>query len=335
MVNGTITRAGCISASKMGTSKPGCYTKVFENNTVDSYLGQDIWWGYCPDTCKGETTNSSSPYILAKSKFKNLWKSDLYDLNLYSNSYCHTYDPPMASKPDLLSRIYFSVQMPPNPELTYIASHDIFIHQKGQFWPRADMLSFGQPDPVTITSDIKSGNIDELELFFSVKNINRINTNEKPCNEDNDYSLTSCLREYAFQKSKCKINLLAGMNDKKNICTKDGFKFYIETLDYLKQEDISNLMKVSGCHPKCKTIQYSYEKNMKKVAWQTYGRSEVYIQAKSSVVNYLNEYYSFDFNDLISSVGGNLGLFLGWSFLTLVEGIGFIFVLLNIEKYLK
>ena len=76
-------------------------------------------------------------------------------------------------------------------------------------------------------------------------------------------------------------------------------------------------------------------KNMKKVSWQTNGRSEVFIQAKSSVVNYLSEYYSFDFNDLISSVGGNLGLFLGWSFLTFVEAIGFIVVLINIEKYLK
>ena len=332
MVNGTLTATGCISASAMGTSKPGCYTKVYGNNTVNSYLGQDVSWGYCPSTCKGETPTPSSPYNLAKSKYKNLWKSDLYDLSLYSNSYCHTYDPPMTSKPDLLSRIYFSTQRPPNPELTYITSHDIFIHQKGQFWPRADMLSFGQPDPVTITSE--SGNIDELELLFSVKDISKISTNKKPCNEDNEYSLTSCLREYAFRKSKCKIDLLGKVKDKKNICNKDGFKLYIETLDFMKQEDISKVMKVSGCHPKCKTVQYSYEKNMKKVSWQTNGRSEVYIQAKSSVVNYLSEYYSFDFNDLISSVGGNLGLFLGWSFLTFVEAIGLIIVLINIEKYL-
>ena len=63
--------------------------------------------------------------------------------------------------------------------------------------------------------------------------------------------------------------------------------------------------------------------------------SEVYIQPKSSVVDYSNEYYSFDLNDLISSVGGNLGLFLGWSFLTIVEAFGFLLVLVNVGKYLK
>ena len=74
---------------------------------------------------------------------------------------------------------------------------------------------------------------------------------------------------------------------------------------------------------------------MTKVSWQTNGQSEVYIQAKSTMVKYLTEHYSFDFNDLISSVGGNLGLFLGWSFLTLVEALGFIIAFINIGKYLK
>ena len=332
--SGNATFTGCIRPSAMGTSKPGCFTRVYGNNTVDSNMATDDSWGYCPATCKGESTTSSSPYNLAKSRYKSLWKSDLYDFSLYSNSYCHTYDPPMTSRPDLLNRIYFSLQRPPNPEMSYIPSHDIFIHQKGQFWPRSDMISFGQPDPVTVSAFIL--NLDELELFFSVKEIHKISTEENPCKEDTEYSLTTCLREYALRKSKCQIDFFGEeQNRSKDVCTKNGLKLYIKTLDYLKQEDISKIVKDSGCNPKCKTTQYSYEKSMKKVSWQTNGRSEVYIQAKSSVVKYLTENYSFDFNDLISSVGGNLGLFLGWSFLTLAEALGFIFVLLNVEKYLK
>ena len=103
--------------------------------------------------------------------------------------------------------------------------------------------------------------------------------------------------------------------------------------------------KDSGCYPKCRTHQYSFEKSLQKINWnrkhgnQIYGnqsyRSEVYIQPKSSVVDYSNEYYIFDKNDLISSVGGNMGLFLGWSFLTFVEAFGFLLVLVNVRKYLK
>ena len=100
------TFSGCISGSDFGTSKPGCFTRVYQNNTVDSLKGQDLMWGYCPDTCKGETPTPTSPYNLAKSKYTNLWTTDLYDLDSWSNSYCHTYDPPKKTKPDLQNRIY-------------------------------------------------------------------------------------------------------------------------------------------------------------------------------------------------------------------------------------
>ena len=114
-----------------------------------------------------------------------------------------------------------------------------------------------------------------------------------------------------------------------------GLKLYIKTLKYLKQEEISKIKIETGCNPNCKVYQYSYEKIVQKIDWNTNWNSEVYIQPKSSVVDYSSEYYSFDLNDLISSVGGNLGLFLGWSFLTILEAIGFILVLINVGKYLK
>ncbi len=41
------------------------------------------------------------------------------------------------------------------------------------------------------------------------------------------------------------------------------------------------------------------------------------LNSMSNVVEISSEYYEFDLNDLISSVGGNLGLFLGWSFLSI------------------
>ena len=63
--------------------------------------------------------------------------------------------------------------------------------------------------------------------------------------------------------------------------------------------------------------------------------SEVFVQAASSEVEYSEEYYTFDENDLISSVGGNMGLFLGWSVLTLVEAIGFLIVVTKVEKYFR
>ena len=103
----------------------------------------------------------------------------------------------------------------------------------------------------------------------------------------------------------------------------------------LKQEKISKVQKDSGCYPKCKTLHFSYQKSEKIINWKPNWTSEVYIQPKSSVVEYSKEYYSFDLNDLMSSVGGNLGLFLGWSLLTFAEALGFMFVIIRMNKYCK
>ena len=80
-------------------------------------------------------------------------------------------------------------------------------------------------------------------------------------------------------------------------------------------------------------MEYSYEKNLQKSQGMNNNRSEMFIQAKTAVVTYLTEYYTFDGNDFISSVGGNLGLFLDWSFLTLVEALGFILLAAKTHAY--
>ena len=311
----------------LGVEEPACWTKTYGNNTVDSNTGSDSSWGYCPEHCNGESPTNESKYNLAKEIFSHLWRSDLYDLNLYVSGYCHTYDPPLKSEPDLGNRVYFRIRQPPL-KWNYLPAHEIFIHQKGQFWPRSDMMSFGQPERVTIEKE-------DLELSFSLKEVNTLNSIDNPCTEDDDYSFTDCLQQYASKKSNCSINFFGSKQKQSNFCNVVGLKLYIKTLKYLKQEEISKIKIETGCNPKCKVYQYSYEKIVQKIDWNSNWNSEVYIQPKSSVVDYSSEYYSFDLNDLISSVGGNLGLFLGWSFLTILEAIGFILVLINVGKYLK
>ena len=58
------------------------------------------------------------------------------------------------------------------------------------------------------------------------------------------------------------------------------------------------------------------------MTWKTNYTSQVFIEPQSNVVEVASEYYEFDTNDLISSVGGNLGLFLGWSLLSISEKLG-------------
>ena len=314
----------CLSEYVMSTPVPACFTKVDRNNSVDYYNKTDIFWGYCSANCKGEIPSPSSPYNLARSEHTLLWTSHFYDLSSWENGFCHTYNPTEKSETDFLGRIYF---MMANTSAEY-QDYDIFIHEKGQFWPRSDMLGFGQPDPLTLFNNT------EMQIIFSAKITEKLSTEAKPCVLDSKYSFSQCVQEYVVKKTDCHIDFLANFDQNKS-CLGNSLHLYFEELMKLKQEKISKVQKDSGCYPKCKTLHFSYQKNEKIINWRPNWTSEVYIQPKSSVVEYSKEYYSFDINDLMSSVGGNLGLFLGWSLLTFAEALGFLLVIIRINKYLK
>ena len=50
------------------------------------------------------------------------------------------------------------------------------------------------------------------------------------------------------------------------------------------------------------------------------------------MVEYKTEFLSYDDNDVISSVGGNLGLFLGWSCMTIFEALTFIICVMKVKN---
>ena len=110
------------------------------------------------------------------------------------------------------------------------------------------------------------------------------------------------------------------------------FSQIFSNFDTSKKQNIANVKMESGCYPKCRHIIYTLEVIEKTMDGHSNWTSEVFIQPKSSEVKFSTEYYSFDRNDLISSIGGNLGLCLGWSLLTLYEAISILFMIANLGK---
>ena len=283
---------------------------ISNNNSINVKEERDYSWGYCPKSCTGQTVSPLSPFNLARRSNTNLW-SEFYDFSVWENNFCHTYDPPEKSNPDFLNRVMFMIAKNPN----YIdQNYKIFIHERGQFWPRYDMMSFGQPDPLMLSPN------KELEIFFSINQITRFSKRGGECVEEMDYSFTQCLHNYARSASKCHIG------------AKESFIKYFQILIHLKRKNIANVKMESGCYPKCRHIIYTLVVIEKTMDGHSNWTSEVFIQPKSSEVKFSTEYYSFDRNDLISSIGGNLGLFLGWSLLTLYEAISILFMIANLGK---
>ena len=304
--------------SKLETPSPACITKI------DGYADSDNF-GYCPANCSGEMPGPNSPYNLASFKHRQYWYSYFYDLSSYENGYCHTFNPPQKSVPGLENRMYFMI----SNVSAYLSAYDIFLHENGQFWPRSDMFSIGQPEPVKV--DLNS----DVEITFTIKEITNINTPSRPCIERDDYSFTKCVQKFAIEKTNCNIDYFAVGEDQEGSCSTENFLKYFKLLIRIKQSGLSDVIKESGCHPKCKISQYSYETIEKKSYWTPNWTAEIYIQPKSSIIEYSVEYYTFDQSDLIANIGGNLGLFLGWSFLTFVEALAFVLCMCKMKNRKK
>ena len=161
--------------------------------------------------------------------------------------------------------------------------------------------------------------------MFQLKEVNSLDTEKNPCIDEKDYSFTKCLMEYVKRETNCNLEFFTKKNDITTFCKKNEFDSYFEMLTKLKQDPLMEVQKRSGCHPKCKTMHYFYDVEKSVMTWISNYSSQAFIEPMSNVVEISSEYYEFDLNDLISSVGGNLGLFLGWSLLSISEALAVIF----------
>ena len=296
----------------MDTSSPACATQQYQDDEIDFYH-----FGICNSQCSGEMPGPESPFNLGKIEFSSIWSTQFYDLSSFENGLCHTYDPPNKSSPGLTNRLYFMFN-----DLGRFSDFDIFIHEKGQFWPRSDMFTFGQPESVLASK------FDDITIVFSIKEISHLNNDKNICQDDEDYSLTECIQNFAKSETKCDVDF-TNSEDQSGKCSKEAFQNYFNLLIWIKQSSVTEILKRSGCRRKCKLVQYSVEVEKKQIHWNSNWSSEVYIQPRASTVQHSHEYYSFDKYDLIGSLGGYLGLFLGWSFLTFFEATTFVLSVFN------
>ena len=65
-----------------------CHTKILENGTL-IFGGTNF--GICQETCKGQRFEPKNKHNLIFNE--KHWSNDLYDLRLFTDGFCHTFDP--------------------------------------------------------------------------------------------------------------------------------------------------------------------------------------------------------------------------------------------------
>ena len=141
------------------SQKKVCYTRMTNNGTKYYSKRGELKWGYCPKDCHGETANWSSPYNLASRD--EIWEGDLFDLRSWDVGICHTYNPPEPSDTGLTSRLVLLLGSVDDPAADWLDSFQVYLHEKGQFWPREDLFPM---------LSVFSGT--EMEARFNIREVN-------------------------------------------------------------------------------------------------------------------------------------------------------------------
>ena len=85
---------------------------------------------------------------------------------------------------------------------------------------------------------------------------------------------------------------------------------------HLQEKTFFQLSKMTKCFPKCSISAYRFHlKEEKEENWTRNWTSAFFLHSSSSSPLRSAEYITFDSHQLMSDIGGYLGLFLGWSIL--------------------
>ena len=189
------------------------------------------------------------------------------------------------------------------------------------------METLGQFGPIEVLPR------DQVTGIFSLNRIRNLDKEDKHCELEPGYRYTECLMDYARGQSECSVDVFA--NDFN--CTSVGLDALIKTLVMIRTSTKKEIVEVTGCHPKCEIYKYSFHvKRETNVTWKKDWVSSFYLSAETTTYQMSMENYSYDaqvsniqetfyhhfpiiIQDLIGSIGGYLGLFLGWSVMSIVS----------------
>ena len=92
------------------------------------------------------------------------------------------------------------------------------------------------------------------------------------------------------------------------------------------------LVEKTNCVPKCLTRHFEFKKTSEKtVSWKRKWSSAFYLYLEDTSIEREEEFWVFDMNALINGIGEVLGIFIGWSFLDIIEMI--IIAIKKIQTY--
>ena len=147
----------------------------------------------------------------------------------------------------------------------------------------------------------------------------------RPCVHKQDYKFTECLRDHIHKTSNC---FLPGK------CSGPAFAAFFNLLVWSQEASLKNLTQSSGCLPKCSYLSYQFlQQSSVGVGWHRAWLSSFYLSPSSPSMEEVVESFLYDSSSVVGDLGSYLGLFLGWSILSLAGWLASLLSILLLTLY--
>ena len=156
-------------------------------------------WGYCHLNCTEKVWLQDPLPNLASSLHREGWQEGVFRLE--GEGHCHTFNPQEVSLSGERGQHYLHLgDLASDAETDTTFGYKIYLHERGQFWPSADMLRLGQTEAVYV----KRRTLLEGEFQLVERRI--LNTPARPCVEDERFSFTECMMEFIARRVGCHLD---------------------------------------------------------------------------------------------------------------------------------
>ena len=201
-------------------------------------------------------------------------------------------------------------------------TYSVFIHDENFFHVNYNPLAL--PSRIWI---IKGQTLNGKGYYYkvTVTKHKKLNLNHKPCEDDPKYNFNSCIKETLSQKVGCRFPLDKQGGQEMEMCsTASQYRQYNEIYQNLMTADMQEIVDITGCKKPCTYNEYKFTSSTPdEDPRSTIPSGQIYIAlwAVSRTTQVEEEVLLYPFLSLVSDFGGALGLFLGFSFMTLWQEI--------------
>ena len=205
-------------------------------------------------------------------------------------------------------------------------SYFIWVHDEDFFILNQNPR--GLPSKLWKIDNLKNADKDGLYHEISLTKHKKLNLDRRPCNEGPSHSFTTCVKENLAERFGCRMPWDLWSNQDRAVCTtRDAFR-QLETLyKTLRHADVDKIVATTGCIQPCTYNEYKFAftnpKVLPKPDHEISSENETFVAfwAMSDKTFTEVEVLLYPFTSLIAEFGGALGLFFGFSFMTIWQEV--------------